>query len=40
MPRMTDRLVQPNDTALFISRDHKRYLVRLKSGDTLQTHAE
>ena len=35
---MTDRLVQPDDTALFISRDHKRYLVRLKSGDTLQTH--
>jgi tRNA (adenine57-N1/adenine58-N1)-methyltransferase len=38
MPRMTDKLVQPDDTALFISRDHKRYLVRIKAGDTLQTH--
>src|SRR5512143_3873964 len=36
--RMTDRLIQPNDTALFMSRDHKRYLVRLTPGDTLQTH--
>jgi tRNA (adenine57-N1/adenine58-N1)-methyltransferase len=35
---MADRLIQPNDTALFMSRDHKRYLVRLKPGDTLQTH--
>lgn len=35
---MTERLVQPNDTALFISRDHKRFLVRLTPGETLHTH--
>jgi tRNA (adenine57-N1/adenine58-N1)-methyltransferase len=35
---MTDRLIQPNDIALFMSRDHKRYLVRLVSGDALHTH--
>ena len=35
---MTERLVQPYDTALFISRDHKRFLVRLVPGETLHTH--
>jgi len=35
---MTERLVQPYDTALFISRDHKRFLVRLTPGETLHTH--
>ena len=38
MLRMTDRLVQPNDTALFISRDHKRYLIRLLTDGELHTH--
>jgi len=38
MSRMTDRLVQPNDTALFISRDHKRYLIRLLVDGELHTH--
>lgn len=35
---MIERLVQPYDTALFISRDHKRFLVRLVPGETLHTH--
>ena len=38
MLRMTDRLVQPNDTALFISRDHKRYLIRLLIDGEWHTH--
>jgi len=35
---MTDRLVQPNDTALLLSRDHKRYLIRLLTDGELHTH--
>ena len=35
---MTDRLVQPNDTALLLSRDHKRYLIRLLADGELHTH--
>ncbi|HSD83134.1 MAG TPA: tRNA (adenine-N1)-methyltransferase [Anaerolineae bacterium] len=35
---MTDRLIQPNDTALFMSRDHKRYLIRLLVDGELHTH--
>ncbi len=38
MSRMTDRLVQPNDTALLLSRDHKRYLIRLLADSELHTH--
>ncbi|CAG0935712.1 tRNA (adenine(58)-N(1))-methyltransferase TrmI [Thermoflexales bacterium] len=38
MLRMTDRLIQPNDTALFMSRDHKRYLIRLLVDGELHTH--
>lgn len=36
-PRMTN-LVQPHDVALLISRDHKRFLIRLVSGEQLHTH--
>jgi tRNA (adenine57-N1/adenine58-N1)-methyltransferase len=35
---MTERTVQPYDTALFISRDHKRFLIRLVPGEELHTH--
>jgi tRNA (adenine57-N1/adenine58-N1)-methyltransferase len=35
---MPEKTVQPNDLALFISRDHKRFLIRLKPGDKLHTH--
>lgn len=35
---MTERTVQPYDTALFISRDHKRFLIRLVPGEALHTH--
>ena len=35
---MTEKLVQPNDVALFISRDHKRFLVRITPGERLHTH--
>ena len=35
---MTERLVQPNDVALLISKDHKRYLIRLTPGEALHTH--
>ena len=31
-------MVQPNDVALLLSRDHKRYLIRLAPGDALHTH--
>ena len=34
---MTDRLAQPNDTALLLSRDHKRYLIRLLIDGELHT---
>ena len=36
-PRMTN-LVQPHDVALLISRDHKRFLIRLVPGEQLHTH--
>ncbi len=35
---MTERIVQPNDVALLISKDHKRYLIRLTPGEALHTH--
>jgi tRNA (adenine57-N1/adenine58-N1)-methyltransferase catalytic subunit len=35
---MTDRIVQSNDTALLLSRDHKRYLIRLLVDGELHTH--
>ncbi len=35
---MSERLVQPNDVALFISRDHKRFLVRLTPGEEFHSH--
>ncbi len=35
---MTERIVQPYDTALLMSRDHKRFLIRLVPGETLHTH--
>lgn len=38
MRRMTDRQVQPNDIALLISRDHKRFLVRLTPGEEFHSH--
>lgn len=38
MLRMTERLVQPHDVALLISRDHKRFLIRLTPGEHLHTH--
>ena len=31
-------IVQPHDIALLISRDHKRFLIRLGPGETLHTH--
>jgi tRNA (adenine57-N1/adenine58-N1)-methyltransferase len=31
-------LVQPHDVALLISRDHKRFLIRLVPGEQLHTH--
>lgn len=31
-------LVQPHDVALLISRDHKRFLIRLAPGEQLHTH--
>ncbi|MGH2594044.1 MAG: tRNA (adenine-N1)-methyltransferase [Anaerolineae bacterium] len=31
-------MAHAGDLALFVSRDHKRFLVRLKSGETLHTH--
>jgi tRNA (adenine57-N1/adenine58-N1)-methyltransferase len=35
---MSERLVQPNDVALLLSRDHKRFLIRLIPGQELHTH--
>lgn len=35
---MTERTVQPNDVALLLSKDHKRYLIRLTPGEALHTH--
>lgn len=32
------RLAQAGDLALFVSRDHKQFLVRLRPGETLHTH--
>ena len=32
------RVAQAGDLALFISRDHKQFLVRLKPGESLHTH--
>lgn len=35
---MTEKTVQPNDLGLFISRDHKRFLIRITPGEKLHTH--